>query len=87
MSESLGRMHRAGGMTRPVHLRLAACRSRSNRSAVRFFAAARDAFFARAERSSAVIVSRLFLPPILPYFCPIFVRYSATSFGIRLAMK
>ena len=33
---------------------------------VRFFAAASEAFFARAERSSAVMVSRLRLPPILP---------------------
>jgi hypothetical protein len=33
---------------------------------VRFLAAARDAFLARAERSSGVMFSRLRLPPILP---------------------
>lgn len=38
---------------------------------VRFFAAASEAFFARAERSSAVMVSRLRLPPILPPLLPI----------------
>src|SRR5260370_12695883 len=54
-----------------VHFRFAALRSRAKRSAVRFFAAARDAFLARAERSSAVIVSRLRLPPILPPLLPI----------------
>src|SRR4029077_11814938 len=40
--------------------------SLARRWAVRFRAAARDAFFARAERSWAVIVSRLRLPPIEP---------------------
>jgi hypothetical protein len=38
---------------------------------VRFLAAANDAFLARAERSSGVIVSRLRLPPILPPLLPI----------------
>jgi hypothetical protein len=37
--------------------------SLARRSAVRFFAAAIDAVFARAERSSGVIVSRLRFPP------------------------
>ena len=43
-----------------------AVRSRSNRSAVRFFAAASAAFLARAVRCSGVIVSRLRLPPFEP---------------------
>jgi hypothetical protein len=38
--------------------------------AVRFLAAAIAAFFARADRSSGVMVSRLRLPPILPPFRP-----------------
>jgi hypothetical protein len=41
-------------------------RSRVSRASVRFFAAASDAFFARAERSSGVMVSRLRLPPREP---------------------
>ena len=45
--------------------------SAANRFSVRFFAAASDAIFARAERSSDVIVSRLRLPPILPPLRPI----------------
>ena len=40
-------------------------------SAARFFAAASDAFLARAERSSGVMVSRLHLPLILPPLRPI----------------
>ena len=62
------------------HLRFAAWRSRAIRSAVRFFAAASDAFFARAERSSAVMVSRLRLPPILPPFRPSWRITSEISF-------
>ena len=42
-----------------------AARSLARRAAVRFWAAAADAFFARADRSSGVMVSRLLLPPIL----------------------
>jgi hypothetical protein len=38
----------------------------ARRFSVRFFAAASDAFFARAERSSGVMVSRLRLPPREP---------------------
>ena len=41
-----------------AHFRFAALRSRTSRAAVRFFAAASDAFLARADRSSGVIVSR-----------------------------
>lgn len=37
-----------------------------NRFSVRFFAAARDAVFARATRSARVMVSRLRLPPFAP---------------------
>jgi hypothetical protein len=52
-------------------VRFFACRaSRASLSAVRFFAAAIAAFFARAERSSGVMVSRLRLPPILPPLRP-----------------
>jgi hypothetical protein len=40
--------------------------SLANWSAIRFFAAASDAFLARAELSSAVIVSRLRFPPFAP---------------------
>ena len=48
------------------HLRFLTFLSRSRRSAVRFFAAAVAAIFARAERSSGVMVSRLRLPPLEP---------------------
>ena len=61
-------------------------RSRANRSAVRFRAAASDAFLARAVRSSGVMFFAAVLPPSLPYACPTLRRYSATSFGIRVAM-
>ena len=47
--------------------------SLARRAAVRFSAAAMDAFVARAERSSAVMVSRLRFPPILPPLRPISV--------------
>src|SRR5579863_4598951 len=63
------------------HFRFALC-SRSRRSAVRFFAAASDAFLARADRSSAVMVAAAFFPPSLPYFLPIAFKYSSTSGGI-----
>jgi hypothetical protein len=65
------RVHRAGGYpldysdffrTDDFFARLAS----ANRFAVRFFAAAIDAFLARAERSSGVIVSRLRFPPFAP---------------------
>jgi hypothetical protein len=45
-------------------------RCRRRRSAVRFLAAAADAFFARATRSARVMVSRLRLPPIFPPLRP-----------------
>jgi hypothetical protein len=60
--------------------------SRARRAAVRLRAAASEAFFARAERSSAVIFFAAFLPPSLPYCCPKPLRYSSTSGGIRLTM-
>lgn len=44
---------------------------RARRSAIRFFAAAVAAFFARADRSPGGMVSRLRLPPILPPLRPI----------------
>lgn len=40
-------------------------------AAVRFLAAAKDALLARADRSSAVMVSRLRFPPIFPPLRPI----------------
>src|SRR5437899_2676789 len=75
----------------PRHFFLAAFFSRltpsaARRFAVRFFAAARDAFSARADRSSAVMFFAAFFPPWLPYACPILRRYSSTSGGIRFAM-
>jgi len=51
-------------------VRLAA-RSLARRAAVRFFAAASEAFLARADRSSGVIVSSERLPPIFPPLLPI----------------
>jgi hypothetical protein len=45
-------------------------RCRRRRSAVRFLAAAADAFVARATRSAFVMVSRLRLPPIFPPLRP-----------------
>ena len=45
-----------GYFRRRVLLRALAAHSRARRSAVRFFAAASDAFLARAERSSAVML-------------------------------
>ena len=61
-------------------------RCRARRSAVRFFAAAIDAFFARAFRSAAVMFFAAILPPSLPYRLPKLWRYSSTSGGIRLAI-
>ena len=48
----------------------------ANRFSVRFLAAARDAFRARATRSARVIVSRLRFPPFAPIW--------AIAFRIRL---
>ena len=74
-----GRGHPLNNST---HLPLPDFFSRANRSAVRFFAAARDAFLARAERSALVMPSADFLPPSFPYFRPTALRYSRTSGGI-----
>src|SRR5215831_10904954 len=60
--------------------------SRARRSAVRFAAAAVDAFLARAERSSGVIVSRLRLPPILPPLLPISRMISRNSVFVFLSI-
>ena len=60
--------------------------SLANRSAVRFFAAANDAFLARAERCFGVMFWAAVLPPSAPHALPIFFRYSSTSGGIRFAM-
>jgi hypothetical protein len=60
-----------GPIARTFFYRLRVFFSRANRSAVRFFAAAVAAFFALADRSSGVMVSRLRLPPILPPLRPI----------------
>lgn len=60
-------------------------RSLARRSAVRFLAAASDAFLARADRSAAVIFLAAALPPSFPYF-PKPLRYSSASGGIRLLM-
>ena len=61
-------------------------RSLASRSAVRFRAAAKEAFLARAERSSGVRFWADAWPPSLPYFFPSALRYLSTSGGIRLAM-
>ena len=60
--------------------------SRARRFAVRFFAAAVAAFFARALRSAAVMFFAAFFPPWLPYAFPSLRRYSRTSGGMRLDM-
>jgi hypothetical protein len=62
-----------------------ASRSAASRFAVRFFAAARDAFFARAVRSSEVMVSRLRFPPILPPLRPISRITWEISFLVAIA--
>ena len=75
-----------------IHLRAApffagfAARSRSSRSAVRFAAAASDAFLARADRCSGVMVSRLRLPPILPPLLPISRMISENSAFVFLSI-
>ena len=60
---------------------------RAKRWAVRFFAAASDAFLARADRSSGVMFCADVFPPSLPNFFPRPWRYSSTSGGIRLPMR
>jgi hypothetical protein len=61
-------------------------RSAASRFSVRFFAAASEAFFALAERSSGVIVSRLRLPPILPPLLPISRMISLKSALVFLSI-
>ncbi len=59
--------------------------SPARRSAVRFFAAAADAFFARAERSAGVMVTRLRFPPFEPIAAIAFRIIAAlNSFAIVL---
>jgi len=69
------------------HLRFFDARSRSSLSAVRFFAAARDAILARAERSSAVELRAAFLPPCLPNSRAISAIAARTSAGIFTLMS
>ena len=59
-----------------------ASRSRSRRSAVRFAAAAIEAFLARAERSSGVMFCAAFLPPSRPKVRDTSVIAARTSAGI-----
>ena len=59
-----------------------AARSRSSRSAVRFLAAASDAFSARADRCSGVMFFAAFLPPRRPKVRAISVIAARTSGGI-----
>jgi hypothetical protein len=56
---------------------------RNRFAAVRFLAAARDAFLARAERSSDVIVTRLRLPPLEPSWA---ITWLTMSRDTRFAM-
>jgi hypothetical protein len=71
-----------------IHFRLVALalRSRSRRSAVRFFAAAADASFARADRSSGVELRAAFFPPCLPNSRAISNIAARTSAGIFTPM-
>jgi hypothetical protein len=68
------------------YLPLEALRSRSNRSAVRFFAAAFAALRARSERSSAVMFLAAVLPPSAPVLRAISAIAARTSGGILIAM-
>ncbi len=61
--------------------------SLAKRSAVRFRAAASDAFLARAERSSGVRFCADFLPPSLPNFREISVIAARTSAGIFMLIS
>jgi len=69
------------------YLRFFAARSRSSLSAVRFFAAARDAFLARSERSAAVIFLAEVLPPNAPVLRAISAIAARTSGEILIAMS
>jgi hypothetical protein len=55
---------------------------RSSLFAVRFFAAASDAFLARADRSSGVMFFAAVFPPWLPNLRAISVMAARTSAGI-----
>src|ERR1035441_7384115 len=66
---------------------LAARSSRSSRAAVRFFAAASDAFFARADRSSGVMFFAAALPPLRPKVRAISVIAARTSGGIFMPIS
>jgi len=61
--------------------------SRASRAAVRFLAAASEAFLARAERCSAVIVFRLRLPPIFPPLRPSSAMISDSSAAFCLFIQ
>lgn len=54
--------------------------------ALRAATAASEAFFARAARSSRVIVSRERFPPIFPPLAPCLRKKSSTSGGSLFAM-
>jgi len=69
------------------HFRLAAFLSRARRSAVRFLAAASEAFFARADRSAAVIFFADVLPPSAPVLRAISAIAARTSGGILMPMS
>jgi hypothetical protein len=76
-------------VARPARFRLAGRLSRFNpsrarRLAVRTSAAARDAFFARADRSSGVIFLADVLPPCRPNMRAISVMAARTSGGILI---
>src|SRR5690349_4687406 len=64
------------------YLRFAALASRARRAAVRFRAAASDAFRARADRSSGVMFFAAVLPPCLPNCCAISFIAARTAGGI-----
>jgi hypothetical protein len=61
--------------------------SAAKRCSVRFFAAASDAFLALADRSSAVMVSRLRLPPILPPLLPSWRMTSDINFLLNTPLS
>ena len=66
----------------PFFAGFAARSSRSSRAAVRFFAAASEAVFARADRCSGVMFFAAFLPPWRPKVRAISVIAARTSGGI-----
>lgn len=60
--------------------------ARARRASVLFFAAASDAFFARAERSSGVMFFAAIFPPSDPVLRAISAMASRTSRGILIAI-